>query len=249
MVDTVITTMGNDNDDWEVAVESGEFDKRLEQHRTTTQDSISSFTVNDDSSNIHLIQSNKPIRILKRPTNQSQLPVTNDTISTNNNNSTFSNTISSSTTVPIVSIIPQINSSSSQAIKPVIKTYEQREQEYRLARLRIMGEEESSIQDSTIESPDEPINSTSSTSNQSSDSSATSTAAICFTPNINSTGPFSQQQYHSDYYSQQSLAPPPPHYSTTTFYMPPPILSLTNWYPYQQQQQTPYGTQQYGYPQ
>jgi hypothetical protein len=31
MVDTVITTMGNDNDDWEVAVDTGEFDKRLEQ--------------------------------------------------------------------------------------------------------------------------------------------------------------------------------------------------------------------------
>ena len=32
MVDTVTTsTMGNDNDDWEVAVDTGEFDKRLEQ--------------------------------------------------------------------------------------------------------------------------------------------------------------------------------------------------------------------------
>ncbi|CAF5195515.1 unnamed protein product, partial [Rotaria magnacalcarata] len=31
MVDTVITTMGNDNDDWEVAVDTGEFDKRLEE--------------------------------------------------------------------------------------------------------------------------------------------------------------------------------------------------------------------------
>jgi hypothetical protein len=32
MTDTVATTtMGNDNDDWEVAVDSGEFDKRHEQ--------------------------------------------------------------------------------------------------------------------------------------------------------------------------------------------------------------------------
>jgi hypothetical protein len=107
------------------------------------------------------MQSNKPIRILKRPTSQSQLPITNDvpnsnpttaTIVSNNNNSLLSNNISSSTTVPAVSIIPRnqskdslnssqlINfptfSSSSQSTKPPIKTYEQREQEYRLARLR-----------------------------------------------------------------------------------------------------------------
>ncbi|CAF4443976.1 unnamed protein product [Adineta steineri] len=35
MVDRITTssstTMGNDNDDWEVAVDTGEFDKRLEQ--------------------------------------------------------------------------------------------------------------------------------------------------------------------------------------------------------------------------
>lgn len=46
MVDTVSTTttapttMGNDNDDWEVAVDTGEFDKRLEQQekaRAATQ--------------------------------------------------------------------------------------------------------------------------------------------------------------------------------------------------------------------
>ena len=30
MVDTVTTPMGNLNDDWEVAVDTGEFDKRLE---------------------------------------------------------------------------------------------------------------------------------------------------------------------------------------------------------------------------
>ncbi|CAF4736599.1 unnamed protein product, partial [Rotaria magnacalcarata] len=36
---------------------------------------------------------------------------------------------------------------SSQPAKPAIKTYEQRELEYRLARLRIMGEEESSVKD------------------------------------------------------------------------------------------------------
>ncbi len=31
MTDTAPTAMGNDNDDWEVAVDTGEFDKRLEQ--------------------------------------------------------------------------------------------------------------------------------------------------------------------------------------------------------------------------
>lgn len=39
MVDTV-TAMGNDHDDWEVAVDTGEFDKRLEQlekERAATQ--------------------------------------------------------------------------------------------------------------------------------------------------------------------------------------------------------------------
>lgn len=38
MVDTVKTTMGNDNDDWEVAVDTGEFDKRLEQHEQDRTD-------------------------------------------------------------------------------------------------------------------------------------------------------------------------------------------------------------------
>ncbi len=133
-------------------------------------------TVNDDdsrnSSGINLMKSNKPIRILKRPTSQSQLPTNNDVtkssittttittttalnnnINTNNSNSPSSNNISSSTTVPIVSIIPRIQtkdstnssqsiitssstSSPSQSTKPAIKTYEQRELEYRLARLR-----------------------------------------------------------------------------------------------------------------
>ncbi|CAF0863378.1 unnamed protein product [Rotaria sp. Silwood1] len=181
MVDTVTTTMGNDNDDWEVAVDTGEFDKRLEQQeqdRAVKQESISSTINNDDnrnSSNNNLMNSNKPIRILKRPTSQIQLPVTNDIINSNttsttivsnntnnNNNSPFSNNISSSTTVPTITIIPRnqnkdsinssqtINSSnslSSQSTKPPIKTYEQRELEYRLARLRIMGEEESSTKD------------------------------------------------------------------------------------------------------
>jgi hypothetical protein len=124
------------------------------------------------------MKSNKPIRILKRPTSQSQLQTNNDVTNssiatlaattttttaaalnnnnnTNNSNSPFSNNVSSSTTVPVISIIPRnqtkdvtnssqsINppifpstSSSSQSTKPAIKTYEQRELEYRLARLR-----------------------------------------------------------------------------------------------------------------
>jgi hypothetical protein len=123
------------------------------------------------------MKSNKPIRILKRPTSQSQLQTNNDVTNssiatiaatttttaalnnnnnTNNSNSPFSNNVSSSTTVPVISIIPRnqtkdvtnisqsinppifpsTSSSSSQSTKPAIKTYEQRELEYRLARLR-----------------------------------------------------------------------------------------------------------------
>lgn len=124
----------------------------------------------DDNRNlagINLMKSNKPIRILKRPTSQSQLPTNtdvtkslittatstafNDTTTMTNSNSPSTNT-SSSTTVPIVSIIPRIQSKdstnssqsintssttlSSQSSKPAIKTYEQREHEYKLARLR-----------------------------------------------------------------------------------------------------------------
>ena len=141
-----------------------------------------SFTVNDDdsqaSSSIDLMKSNKPIRILKRPTIPSSSQINNDitnslstttttntntastakfyhTNNTNNSNLPFSNNISSSTTVPVVSIIPRnqtdsltnssqsiptptfsLTSSSLQSTKPAIKTYEQRELEYRLARLR-----------------------------------------------------------------------------------------------------------------
>ncbi|CAF1931009.1 unnamed protein product [Rotaria magnacalcarata] len=192
MVDTVITTMGNDNDDWEVAVDTGEFDKRLEeqeQDRAAKQESIPtslSSTVNNDenenSSNNNLMKLNKPIRILKRPTSQSQFPVTNDINNSNtttivsnnatNNDSPFYNNTSSSTTVPTISIIPRnqtkdslntsqtinlTSSSSSQSNKPPIKTYEQREQEYRLARLRIMGEEESSAKDDEDDNNNNPI--------------------------------------------------------------------------------------------
>jgi hypothetical protein len=73
----------------------------------------------------------------------------------NNSNSPLSNNATSSATVPVVSIIPRNQAKdavdtlpssympsfssiapSSQSAKPAIKTYEQREQEYRLARLR-----------------------------------------------------------------------------------------------------------------
>jgi hypothetical protein len=80
---------------------------------------------------------------------------------------------------------------------------------------------------------------------------SSNTAAIHFTPNTNTIGPFSQQQYLGVYASQyppMPLAPPPPppaHYPTGTVYMSP---SSNPWYPYQQQQ-TPYGTPQYGHPQ
>ena len=127
------------------------------------------------SSSINLMKTNKPIRILKRPTSHSQLPtptteVTNSpaTIAaaaaaatstnnahSNNSNSPLSNNVTSSATVPVISIIPRNQAKdsvdalppsympsfssivpSSQSTKPAIKTYEQREQEYRLARLR-----------------------------------------------------------------------------------------------------------------
>jgi len=306
MVDPVKTTMTNENDDWEVAVDTGEFDKRIEQQekdRAATQESISS-TVNDDdnqnSSNSNLMKSNKPIRILKRPTSQSQLPVSNDINNSSQTlNSPFSNEITSSTTVPSISIIPRnnikdsINSSqipnSSNSSKPTVKSYEQRELEYKLARLRIMGEEESSAKDdddddnnnnnnlSTIETTSLTSDDTSkNTFNKSINSSqsllqshstpgsyasnlyalnntSSNTGAIHFTPNTNTTGPFSQQQYRGVYsspYPPMPLAPPPPllppvHYPTGTVYMSP---SSNPWYPYQQQQ-TPYGTPQYGHPQ
>lgn len=115
---------------------------------------------NRNSSNLNLMNSNKPIRILKRPTSQTQLPTINPiskalpTTSTANTNeidgtNPSASTNASSTTVPNVSIVQRIqtrdstisstlpsNSSTSQTAKPAIKTYEQRELEYRLARLR-----------------------------------------------------------------------------------------------------------------
>ncbi|CAF1207785.1 unnamed protein product [Adineta steineri] len=282
MVDKVITTMGNDQDDWEVAVDTGEFDKRLEQlekDRAATQESILSSTTSttDDSdnrnfSNTNLIKTNKPIRILKRPTSQSQLPVINNEIpnsntilatnNNNNNNSSFSNNISSSTTVPVISIIPRNQTkdviNSSQSTKSAIKTYEQRELEYRLARLRIMGEEESSIKDNddadnlTNESNKTTSSSQSSTQNNSI-SNNSNVANLCtlnnsetthFVPNMNSTEYFSQQQqYHgaqSTSYPQMPLSSSI-HYPPTTIYMPPSSNTM-----YHYQQQTSYGTQQYG---
>jgi hypothetical protein len=286
--------MTNENDDWEIAVDTGEFDKRLEQQekdRTTIQESRSDI-VNDDE-NQNLMKLNKPIRILKRPTSQSQLPVSNDRnnslqISTNNTNSPFSNEISSSITVPSISIIPRnqnkdsINSSqiSLQSTKPTIKTYEQRELEYRLARLRIMGEEESSAKDDDDDENPPTVEMTSITSDEPSqitfpsqsslqshstpgsyasnlyalNNTSPNIAAIHFTPNTNTTGPFSQQQYRPVYSSPYPLMPlPPTHYPTATVYLSSPSNypiqpSVNPWYQYQQQQ-TPYGTQQYDHPQ
>lgn len=214
--------MANDNDDWEVAVDTGEFDKRLEQQekaRVANQESamISSLsTANEDDnrnlSSMNFVNSNKPIRILKRPTSQTQLPTMNNQtkILPTSSNSTISNTNSnetdnansssistnnpSTTNISNISAIPRIqtrdstnssttisNSSTSQINKPTIKTYEQRELEYRLARLRIMGEEESSIKDddddlgsdSTINPSDDPLKSTMSPPSTSSTQRAT----------------------------------------------------------------------------
>ncbi|UJR08356.1 hypothetical protein I4U23_012627 [Adineta vaga] len=185
--------MGNDHDDWEVAVDTGEFDKRLEQlekDRAATQESIIPSTlsnVNDNRnfSNLNVNQSNKPIRILKRPTNQSQTSAYNDftnsstTTSTNNddnddlNSPFYDNNNSITTTAPVVSIIPRkqskesvSNTSSVQTTKSSIKTYEQRELEYRLARLRIMGEEESSIKDDDDSNTRSALESITTSSNQ-----------------------------------------------------------------------------------
>jgi len=187
--------------------------------------------------------------------------------------------------VPSISIIPRnqikdsINSSqtinspissSSQSIKPAIKTYEQRELEYRLARLRIMGEEESSTKDEddnpTIESNiitfDEstttPIstkisNNTIGCSQSSLQTHSTldnyytlnNTGIIQFTPNTNSTGSFPQHQYHNAYSVPYSQIPSL-RYPNATLYMSSTVPSSNPWY---QQQQTPYGTQQYSHPQ
>ncbi|CAF1317448.1 unnamed protein product [Adineta ricciae] len=154
---------GNDQDDWEVAVDTGEFDKRLEQlgkDRVTTQESIvsSNDKYNRDVSNFNAVQSNKAIRILKRPTHQSQTSTSNDSTSskiTTTTNNTYANSpFPTNTPTSVTSIIPRnqskepiTNTLSTQSSKTPIKTYEQREYEYRLARLRIMGEEESSSKD------------------------------------------------------------------------------------------------------
>ena len=124
-----------------------------------------------------------------------------------------------------------------------------------------MGEEESSAKDDddspTIESTsitsDEPTKTTSNTTSDSLQTHASNlytlnTGAIHFTPNINSTEPFSQQQYNGSYYSEMPLAPPS-RYPIATLYMSSTIPSSNSWYYYQQQQQTPYGTQQYTHPQ
>jgi len=246
MVDTVTTaTMGNDNDDWEVAVDTGEFDKRLEQQekaRVANQEPVvvsTSFTVNDDdsqaSSSIDLMKSNKPIRILKRPTIPSSSQINNDitnslsttttntntastakfyhTNNTNNSNLPFSNNISSSTTVPVVSIIPRnqtdsltnssqsiptptfsLTSSSLQSTKPAIKTYEQRELEYRLARLRIMGEEESSVKDDDDDVPTVEATSVSTDEIMKPISCSSSSSTSSSTKTTNTMSELSQQQ-------------------------------------------------------
>ncbi|CAF1034545.1 unnamed protein product [Adineta ricciae] len=191
---------GNDQDDWEVAVDTGEFDKRLEQlgkDRVTTQESIvsSNDKYNRDVSNSNTVQSNKAIRILKRPTHQSQTSTSND--STSSNVSTATNNVNSNspcltnTSTPVVSIIPRnqskepiTNTLSTLSSKAPIKTYEQREYEYRLARLRIMGEEESSNKDDDPSSlPLDSLQSSPKTNPKASNSSS----------NINSTESSSQQ--------------------------------------------------------
>ena len=194
MVDTVstpATAASTTNDDWQVAVEKGEseqHDKSRATNQVSTDDcrdresdtpsfeepAVSSQTNDEEnvpSSTINLINPNKPIRILKRPTSQSQLLMNNDasnsSIGTSSNSATMVNTnashsnsnvstnaSSSTPTVPVISIIPRNptkdanNSQSSNvptfvnhsvqsaSVKPPIKTYEQREAEYRLARLR-----------------------------------------------------------------------------------------------------------------
>jgi hypothetical protein len=130
-----------------------------------------------------------------------------------------------------------------------------------------MGEEESSAKDDddilsiepTPTTSDESISIKTSPQTQSTlDSYETNlythtdrSSTIHFPPNINSTGPFSQQQYRGAF-SQMPLPPRYPTTSTATIYM-----TSTSNYPSQQssndfynyQQQTPYGTQQFGHPQ
>lgn len=236
MVDTVTTSKPeNISDDWEVAVDTGEFDKQLEHQektRTANQEPVVTSTTNDDesqnSSSINLMKSNKPIRILKRPISQSQLLVnnnvsnstnsTNSTMASNNINSSTSSSSSttvsnSSTTAPSITIIPRSqtkdstnssqtanppgfvnNMNANQSVKPPIKTYEQRELEYRLARLRIMGEEESSAKDDDDVPTNEPNSSTADEVNKVNIPLTTPNLPSTRTNNKINSGPSQQQQ-------------------------------------------------------
>lgn len=79
---------------------------------------------------VNPVKSNQPIRILKRPTSQSQVP------SAAPMTSPFADQISSEDTVPSPTLIPRHTHRTNKA---QIKTYEQRETEYRLARLRYLS--------------------------------------------------------------------------------------------------------------
>ncbi|CAF0916809.1 unnamed protein product [Didymodactylos carnosus] len=157
-------------DDWETAIDSGEFDKRIEQQekarKKEQQNEVSTVARNnqqnnDQSSGIKpsKIGSNGPVRILKRPPSQPQINGVHITTASTNNNSnnnvtsqTNSVALSSPNNSPVISIIrntvknnsshPSSTTTFTNSKTPAIKTYEQRELEYRLARLRIMGTEQ-----------------------------------------------------------------------------------------------------------
>lgn len=121
-------------------------------------------------------------------------------------------TNSSCTPVPNITIIPRSqtkdstnssqnanppgfvnNTNANQSVKPPIKTYEQRELEYRIARLRIMGEEESSVKedDDSTNEPNSTVTDELSKTNQPS-AFSNSTSFPRATNKVN--GPSSQQQ-------------------------------------------------------
>ncbi|CAF0864528.1 unnamed protein product [Didymodactylos carnosus] len=171
-VATTKSSLSPNEDDWETAIDSGEFDKRIEQQekarKNEQQNEASLITGNSQQSNDQpsdikpsKIGSNGPIRILKRPPSQPQINGTYSVAApANNNSNNYTTSPNNSQPVspspnngPVVSIIRNTvksnpshssssNSTSTNSKQPPIKTYEQRELEYRLARLRIMGTEQ-----------------------------------------------------------------------------------------------------------
>jgi len=140
--------MAQVHDDWEVAVDTGEFDKQLERQEKDRAATKQLVVDSQPTNSMNFLSTNKPIRILKRPGSQTPLSST-----TTSNDvpapmvSPFADDLSTSETNIAPPVITTVSSSQTNRIP--MKTYEQRELEYRLARRRIMGEEESEEKETT----------------------------------------------------------------------------------------------------